>query len=64
MQLAQAEGAVHFFDVAQHTPGPDRGELLIITNQADTRTASDGEMDGGVEGEGVGHAGFVDDHQG
>ena len=36
---------------------------LIITDQPDARTASDRELDGGVEGEGVGHAGFVDDHQ-
>ena len=50
-------------DVAEDTAGADRGELLIITDQSDTRTAIDGELDGGVEGEGVGHAGFVDDHQ-
>ena len=51
-------------DVAEHTAGADRGELLIITDQSDVRTAIDGELDGGVEGQGVGHAGFVDDHQG
>ena len=51
-------------DVAEDAAGADRGELLIITDQADTGTATDGELDGGVEGEGVGHAGFVDDHQG
>ncbi len=50
-------------DVAEDTAGADRGELLIITDQPDTRTAFDGELDGGVEGEGVGHAGFIDDHQ-
>jgi hypothetical protein len=38
--------------------------LSIITDQADTGTATDGELDGAVEGEGVGHAGFVDDQQG
>ena len=64
MQLGQAEGAVGVFDVAQHTAGADRGELLIISDQSYARTATDGELDGGVEGEGVGHAGFVDDHQG
>ena len=42
---------------------PEATELLIIADQPDTRTASDGELDGGVEGEGVGHAGFVDDQQ-
>ena len=51
-------------DVAKDTAGADRGELLIISDQADTCTASDGELDGGVEGEGVGHAGFIDDQQG
>jgi len=50
-------------DIAEDTAGADRGKLLIITDQPDTRTATDGELDGRVEGEGVGHAGFVDDHQ-
>ena len=63
MQLGQAEGAVGVCDVAKHAAGADRGELLIISDQPDTRTATDGELDGGVEGQGVGHAGFVDDHQ-
>ncbi len=64
MQLGQAKGAVDMCDVAEDTAGADRGELLIIADQSDTRTATDGELDGGVEGQGVGHAGFVDDHQG
>ena len=64
MQLGQAEGAVDVLDVAEHTAGADCGELLIISDQADTCTASDGELHCRVEGEGVGHAGFVDDHQG
>ena len=63
MQLSQAEGAVGLLDVAQHTAGADRGELLIITDQPDTPTTSDHELDGGVEGQSVGHPGFVDDHQ-
>ena len=63
MQLGQVEAAVAVFDVAEDAAGADRGELLIITNQPDTRTASDGELHGGVEGQGVGHAGFVDDQQ-
>ena len=37
-------------DVAEDTAGADRGELLIISDQPDTRTATDGELDGGVEG--------------
>ena len=51
-------------DVAEDAAGADRGELLIISDESDTRTASDGELDGGVEGQSVGHAGFVDDQQG
>jgi hypothetical protein len=51
------------FDVAEDAAGADRGELLIITDQPDAGTAIDSELHGGVEGEGVGHAGFVDDHQ-
>ena len=35
----EAEGAVDVCDVAKHTAGADRGELLIITDQPDTRTA-------------------------
>jgi hypothetical protein len=64
MQLGQAEGAVALLDVAEDTAGADRGELLIITDQSHTRAAIDGELDSGVEGQGVGHAGFVDNQQG
>jgi hypothetical protein len=64
MQLSQAEGAMGVLDVAKDTAGADRGELLIISDQSDARTAIDGEVDGGVEGQGVGHAGFIDDQQG
>ena len=51
------------FDVAEDAASADRGELLIVTDQPDTRASIDGELHGRVEGEGVGHAGFVDDHQ-
>jgi len=50
-------------DVAEYAAGADRGELLIITDQAHTAATTDDELDGGVEGEGVGHPGLVDDHQ-
>jgi hypothetical protein len=50
-------------DVADDAAGADRGELLIITNQSDTPTSIDDELRGRVEGGGVGHAGFIDDHQ-
>ena len=57
------EGAVAVLDLAGHAAGADRGELLIITDQSDARTAIDGELHGAVEGQSVGHARFVDDHQ-
>src|SRR5215213_12033969 len=63
VQLGQMQGAMTVLNVAEDAAGSDRGELLIITNQSDTRTTTDGELDGGVEGERVGHAGLVDDHQ-
>ena len=63
VQLGELQGAVNVLDVAEDAAGTDRGELLIITNQPDARTAVDGELDCGVEGQGVGHARFVDDHQ-
>ena len=51
------------FDVAEDAAGSDRAELLIITDQPDAAAAADDELDGGVQGQGVGHPGFVDDHQ-
>src|SRR5215211_7234815 len=64
MQLGQVEGTLALLDVAQDTAGTDRGELLIITDKSDTRPESDSELDGGVEGEGVGHARFEDGGRG
>ena len=55
MQLGQAEGAMGVLDVAKDTAGADRCELLIISDQSYVRTLSDSELDGGVEGQGVGH---------
>ena len=63
VQLGQVEGAVNMFDVAKDAAGADRGELLIITNQPDTRPTAESETDGGVEGQSVGHPSFVDDQQ-
>ena len=63
VQLGQPDRAVAGLDVAEHAAGADRGELLIITDQPDTAAAADDELDGGVQGEGVGHPGLVDDHQ-
>jgi hypothetical protein len=62
MQLAQPDRAVAGLDVAKHPACADRSELLIITDQPDTAAAADDELHRGVQGEGVGHPGFVDDH--
>ena len=63
VQLGELQGAVNVLDVAEDAAGSDRSELLIITDQPDTRAAVDGELDCGVEGQRVGHAGLVDDDQ-
>jgi hypothetical protein len=55
---------VNVLDVAEDATSTDRGELVIITNQPDTRAAVESESDCGVEGQGVGHASLVDDQQG
>ena len=64
VEFGEVEGAVAVCDGAEDAAGADRGELLIIADQPDTRTTADRELDRGVEGEGVGHPGFVDDDQG
>ncbi len=51
------------FDVAQDAAGADGGELLVVPDEADAAAGVDDVADDGVEAEGVGHAGFVDDHQ-
>ena len=63
MQFGELQDAVGVFDVAEDAAGADGGELLIITDQPDTRAAVDGEPDSGVEGQGVGHARLIDDQQ-
>ena len=48
MQLGQPDRAVAGLDVAEHTAGSDRGELLIITDEPDTAATLHNEVDGGV----------------
>jgi hypothetical protein len=64
VDFAEVEGAVGVFDVTEDAAGADGGELLIITDEPDTRPAVNGVLDGDVEGHGVGHHRLVDDHQG
>ena len=51
-------------DVAQHAAGADRGQLLVVPDQPDAAAPGEDEVDGGVEGDSVGHPGLIDDHQG
>jgi hypothetical protein len=50
-------------DVPQDTAGADRRELLVVPDEAHGPAAGDDEVDGGGQGQGVGHARLVDDHQ-
>ncbi len=63
-EFGEPEGAVVGLDVAQDAAGADRGELLVVADEPDAAAALQDVGDGVVEGDGVGHAGFVDDHQG
>ena len=64
VQLGELEGAVGVFDVAEDAAGADGAELLVVPDQPNTATQRGDVLDDSVEGEGVGHPGFVDDHQG
>jgi hypothetical protein len=48
VQLTQPDRAVPCLDVTEYAAGADRGELLIITDQPDTATTANNELDGGV----------------
>ena len=62
-QLAQVHRAVAGLDVAEHAAGADRGQLLVVPDQAHAAAAAGDEAHRDVQGQGVGHARFVDDHQ-
>lgn len=61
---AQGDGVVALGQVAQDTAGRDRGQLLVVADEAHAGPAGKGVGDEGVEVCGRGHAGFVDDEQG
>jgi hypothetical protein len=48
VDFAEVEGAVGVFDVTEDAAGADGGELLIITDEPDTRPAVNGVLDGDV----------------
>ena len=60
--VGEFEGALGG-DVAQHAAGADGGELLVVADEADAGAAAGQVGDGGVEVEGGGHGGLVDDDQ-
>ena len=62
-ELGQLQRAVGGADVAQHAAGADRGELLVVADQADAAAALEDVLHGDVQGERVGHAGLVDHHE-
>lgn len=49
--------------LAQDAAGADRGQLLIVADQADGSTTADHSIDSRGEVEGAGHAGLVDDEE-
>jgi hypothetical protein len=63
-QLGQVQRPVGGGDVAQDTAGADRGELLVVPDETHGPAAGDHELDGGGQGQGVGHPGLVDHDQG
>ena len=63
VEFGEPDGAVGGGDVAEDAAGADRRQLLVVADEPDTSAAADDEVDGGVEGDGVGHPGLVDHHQ-
>jgi hypothetical protein len=49
VQFGEPDHSMDAFDVAEHPAGPDRSELLIITDQPNTATMADDELNGGVQ---------------
>ena len=50
-------------DVAEHSPSANGGELLVVADEANRGAAFENEADRGVQGEGVGHASLINQHQ-
>ena len=63
-QFAQLQGTVLGSDVAQDAAGADGGELLIVPDQPHAATTLEDELHRSVQGQGVGHPGLVDHHEG
>ncbi len=64
VQLGEPDRPVGVLEVGEDAAGADRGELLVVADQAHPPAVSQGVADGGVEGGGVGHPGLVDQQQG
>lgn len=61
---AQGDGVVGLGEVAQDAAGGDGGQLLVIAGEAHAGPARQRVTDEGVQVDGGGDAGFVDDEQG
>lgn len=62
-ELVELDGAVGGLDVAEDAAGADRGELLVVADEAHGAAAVEDELDDLVQRESVGHAGLVDDDE-
>jgi hypothetical protein len=63
VELGEPNRAMGVFDVAKDTAGTNGGQLLIITDQPNTATAANNELDGGVQEKCVRHPGLIDQDQ-
>lgn len=62
-QLGEVQRPVGGGDVPQDTAGADRRKLLVVPDEAHGPAAGDDEVDGGGQGQGVGHTRLVDHHE-
>ena len=62
-QLGEPDRAMAGLEVAEHPASTDRGKLLVITDEPDTAAPINDVGNSGVQRDGVGHAGFVDQHE-
>ena len=61
--VGEGRSTVLALDVAQEAACADRGQLLIVADQADGSTTADHVIDSSGEVEGAGHAGLIDDEE-
>ena len=62
-ELGQTQRPVGTVQVTQDPTRADRGKLLVITDEPHAAACAGHELDGGVQGQRVGHPRFVDHDQ-